>query len=260
MNLENMDKNLLIETALMLNLKDILSLCRTNKKFNDLICNSNIFWINKIKKDYNFITSEEGKEKYKIIKKYNFEVAAEKGYLDLVKYFLKLNPKNYEIILESAIKANQKDIIEYIFKKYHKFDYNKLTFISIMENHEDLVNYFISKGGNDWNKFLFAASQTGNKKLVDYFISKGADNWNQALLGASIGNHKELIDYFIKQGADEYINPLIAAASSGNIELIEFFLSKMNKHSVGTAISIAQFFAKQNKQNDVLIYLKTIDL
>lgn len=50
--MEGLPKDVLMETALNLSPPDLISLCATNKKQNDALCNSEIFWRRKLEKDY----------------------------------------------------------------------------------------------------------------------------------------------------------------------------------------------------------------
>ena len=40
------------------------------------------------------------------------------------------------------------------------------------------------------------AAKGGHQDLVDFFISKGASDWNLGLRCAAKGGHKDLIDFF----------------------------------------------------------------
>ena len=57
--MEDLSKDELIYIAMMLDLPDILSLCKSKKRFNEVICKQDIFWYNKIKQDYPHITDLE---------------------------------------------------------------------------------------------------------------------------------------------------------------------------------------------------------
>lgn len=50
--MEQLDPNLIMQMALDLDLPSIVQLCRTSQKFNDTICKSPTFWMNKLRKDY----------------------------------------------------------------------------------------------------------------------------------------------------------------------------------------------------------------
>ena len=51
-----MNKDILIKLAIELDLPDIIKLCRTNHKVNNLVCKNDIFWMKKFKHDYDFPT------------------------------------------------------------------------------------------------------------------------------------------------------------------------------------------------------------
>src|SRR5579883_2078997 len=50
--MDSLDKNLLIKTALLLDLSDLIKLCRANKRINNLLCNNQDFWRQKLFHDY----------------------------------------------------------------------------------------------------------------------------------------------------------------------------------------------------------------
>ncbi len=49
---KNVPKDILIYMALSYDLPEILSLCRTSKRFNNTICLNQLFWMNKLMKDF----------------------------------------------------------------------------------------------------------------------------------------------------------------------------------------------------------------
>lgn len=61
----NLTKDVLILTALELNLVDLIGLCQTSKKMNDIICNNQDFWFKKVRKDYDLeLESRIGAKQY----------------------------------------------------------------------------------------------------------------------------------------------------------------------------------------------------
>ena len=70
-NWNRLDKNLIVQIALELNLPSILSLCRTNKRFNSVVCESDNFWYRKLFKEYNFKPDnyKNARKYYQIISK-----------------------------------------------------------------------------------------------------------------------------------------------------------------------------------------------
>lgn len=66
MSLDNLTPDLLKFMALSYTPEMINSLCRSNKKFNNIICKSGDFWMNKVSHDY----GEHGHRPKRIIKTY----------------------------------------------------------------------------------------------------------------------------------------------------------------------------------------------
>ena len=54
MNLSSLHKDPTLLIALELSPKDLLNLCKSSKRFNDLICNNDNFWRMKLVRDFNF--------------------------------------------------------------------------------------------------------------------------------------------------------------------------------------------------------------
>lgn len=52
MNLQDLPKDVLVEIVLNMDIKDVISLCKTSSIFNKKICQNDFFWINKLMKDY----------------------------------------------------------------------------------------------------------------------------------------------------------------------------------------------------------------
>lgn len=73
--METLPKDILIELALELPIKDLIALCQTSQKYN-YICESNAFWRKKLLKDYNIIENNP-KQIYKQIKE-NSEICNKK--------------------------------------------------------------------------------------------------------------------------------------------------------------------------------------
>ena len=80
--------------------------------------------------------------------------------------------------------------------KYWDDDMNEAMINAALGGHQDLVNFFISKGANNWNRGMYGAAQGGHKDLVDFFISKGANSWNWGKNNALSGGHKDLVKFF----------------------------------------------------------------
>ncbi len=66
-----LNKDVLVKLALELNLPDILSLCRINKRFNRFVCDDDIFWQKKLKRDWDYSANvKEAKSIYERIERF----------------------------------------------------------------------------------------------------------------------------------------------------------------------------------------------
>lgn len=170
------DKNIIVQIVVLLDLPDISSLCQVNKKFNQNICKSDNFWYRKLVRDYNLRPDgvKDAKIYYQIIIcNWNYSNlgmfwAARKGCKDLVEYFIKKGANNWNRGMEGAAEGG----------------------------YRDLVDFFIQKGASMWNEGLKEAAYSGDKDLVEFFIQKGADAWVAGRAYAEVGKHKELVKIF----------------------------------------------------------------
>ena len=159
------DTDLLILSNL--NDEDLLNFCLVNKEANRL-CQIESFWLNRFIK-------EHGQEamKYK-----SHEKTWRKFYLQIV-YYWNNAEDNWRGKFNNAMKNAARG------------------------GHQDLVNFFISKGAHNWNLGMNGAARGGHQDLVDFFISKGADAWNYGMSGAARGGHQDLVDFFKQKMKDK---------------------------------------------------------
>src|SRR3989442_1633954 len=77
--MENLQKDVVILMVLEYNMPDIMSLCLTSKRLNEILCNNDTLWMNKVKKDYpdtfNAVKGKYEKIEWKKLyrRKYNVE-------------------------------------------------------------------------------------------------------------------------------------------------------------------------------------------
>ena len=49
--MDKLDKNLLIETAIELDLEDLISLCQVSKRMRSILCDNKDFWMRKLQNE-----------------------------------------------------------------------------------------------------------------------------------------------------------------------------------------------------------------
>ena len=100
------------------------------------------------------------------------EVAAETGNWELIHFFMRKDPENYNFGLQGAA----------------------------LGGHLDLIEFFIANGADYKEAMdvgLLSAAQGGHISLIDYFLEKGADGITNAVKGAARGGHKEVLHYLL---------------------------------------------------------------
>ena len=130
--MEILPKDVLQRLALGLSLGEVNKLCKSSRRFNELICNSNIFWTNKLYKDFAVKRERDAKEVYqKIIQnrefcKYLNNKAIDNGYMES---FLQTIPN----FLDDTTNARISDILvfNYLVMKYLKQDMGQPTLFDI---------------------------------------------------------------------------------------------------------------------------------
>lgn len=94
--MEKASKDALIKIALLLDLEDILPLCKTSSKFNEMICKNDDFWKQKLLNDYDIFSYEVPKN---TTHKNYYRYLTEKSIIEVM-YLKKIK------LLEQKIKPN----------------------------------------------------------------------------------------------------------------------------------------------------------
>jgi len=230
-----------------------------------------IYYIDKLEREYKFdYKFGDPEEIYNILLIDNKDVALERAakanYTDLVEYFINNHlVDEYEdwiYILQFGAQNKNKKLIEIaISKGANNFD-DGLRFAALNQD-EELIRYFMDKGA-DPNLGLFGAAEAGNVNLINYFLSKGGNDWNKVMLGAAKGGHYNLVLDAIKMGNKEntvfkFENGLTNSVSSGNLDLVKYFIEKENikdQNSISNAV-ISVIYNNPKNAIDILNYLET---
>lgn len=274
-----------------LNDEDLLNVSLINKRSAHL-CNDENFWRNRYFRNYGFVHSRGAeemiigekisfknpdrswKEYYLLVMHYDskyyprmaLKLVAEKGYLDLVKFFLEylkdecgdLEDLEFSDIIFDAAKNNHKDVLQYIYEKYWHGDLEFGLFGTAFGGHRDLLEYFIRKlqeqdniNVNDLDTALMKAAEGNHKEIIQRLIALGANDWLLGLQGAAKGGHKNLVDYFISLGTDGIYNAALSAAEGGHKDLVEYLKTK-GSACLDTPMSVFFIYAAQGGNIDLV--------
>ncbi|GAG28018.1 unnamed protein product, partial [marine sediment metagenome] len=129
--MNNLPKDLIIYYALMMDLPEILSLCLSSKKFNNIVCKNKTFWMNKLIHDYQVHNLPKG-HTYKSYYKHINE---------------KLKNVN-KLLMDSSKEANL-DLVRLALEKGADiYAQNKALRLASAYGHLQIVKYLVDKGAN----------------------------------------------------------------------------------------------------------------
>lgn len=157
--ISDLPKDVIIYLALTMDLPEILGLCRTNSRFNDLVCENDTFWRNKLSQDYKIYQVPKSylsyKEYYKFLTnelKNPFDalyIGSNVGDINLVRLALEKGVDVHiwdDLAVRIASKYGHLDIVRYLVEKganYHVRDDQSLNWATI-SGHDDVVKYLKS--------------------------------------------------------------------------------------------------------------------
>ena len=141
------NKDIAVKIALMLDLPEVLSLCRTNKKFNEYVCNNKIFWNNRLVQDFgkyghNVKNMEiSSKNYYQIVKKFG-NIGIYNIYYNSVKYGAvktmriilrdnRFDPKHLENGIKIAIKKGYVDMVRLLLDD-HRINTTDISMVDLL--------------------------------------------------------------------------------------------------------------------------------
>jgi hypothetical protein len=248
-----MDKQSLILIALEMDLPDILNFCKTSKRVNDAVCKNPFFWINKMKKDYNFnfigkaTENRDPREYYSLLSKNEkfwsknmnkdkiIAQLIKQGNREMVIYFLnkyKTLDKNISMFQRSPMTKSQKQAAV-------KDDWELINLINkdSIRNNTSLAKGFAKAGNFDEvrkilesntrllniTEILIESIKSGNLELVKYLENKitGDVNYNRYLEVAAKYGKRYILEYLLQKNRN-FFAVLIGAVQNKNHEALEY--------------------------------------
>lgn len=241
-------KILRFKIARYLNINDVISLCKVDRSFRQIV-EDEYFWQIYFEPIY-FIKCTKPKnvkwlEWYKFLEnKKIFEMsidillvyAAEYGYLTLVKYAVQyhdcIKEKEHALLLASI--HNHFDIVCYLVDtgtNIHAHNNAALRWSAFYGNLK-MVKMLLNRGANihiNDTECLIGAVYRGHLNVVKYLVEKGVNNYirnDQALLMSIEKGYFDITNYFIKVGANTHIltQALEHAAYDGHLNAVKYLV------------------------------------
>ena len=180
------DKDIILSYVLDLDLKSIYQLCKSSKKFNNAICNSNIFWRKKLEKDYpnvNISNVSDVKNLYKYLK-----VKAPIHEIHASDYIYEYDYESYdfiEYIQEELIKnegVEKGDVVIFEEFPYRRYLWDGKNFL--IDNNDD--GFFVTDAfsfpetpPNYWENIIV----NGQLSVPSYIITEAIKNGSKYITG-----------------------------------------------------------------------------
>ena len=195
MDITQLPRDVIIYMAITMDLPELYNLCQTSRRFNELVCENQTFWMNRLEKDYKISVATGG---------YN------KEYYEFITNKL----KNVSTALEFGAKNRDLNLVRLSLEKGANIHAHKdyALRVASINGHLKVVKYLLEQGANihaENDDSLRGASEKGHLEVVKYLIDKGADVHaysDYALLWASKRGHLEVVKYLIEHGADVHAN------------------------------------------------------
>ena len=148
--MENLPRDVLISTVMDLDLYEILALCETSTRMNELLCGSDEFWKRKLFKDFK-LTSKNPKQIYsRIVQNRKFcSQLVESKYFDNTTTFIEMLPNFFNET--SSLSSGDVVIFNYLVDKYLKRgiglpNYFEMTYDRYIGQHAANYNNRIVRG------------------------------------------------------------------------------------------------------------------
>lgn len=212
--------------ALDMNISDVINLCKTSKKFRDNICNNRIYWINKLKRDYD-VTYDQSFGDPKTL------------YTDVRKYFSKLGISTYA-------------------GYNRKYDVNNVLNDAAAEGNINMIRIAIMKGA-DVNKYEYEPN------VEDEEIDDSPEVITAAVLGGHPESLKYLLPLLKRQlnkNQKEFL--LRLAADYSGINMVKYLVEDMKIRPDQEIIDSAKYMLGEysdtperfTEQQEVIKYLE----
>ena len=213
--------DLIINIALELDLPDLIKWCSINKKFNNITCNNDTFWMNRYHKDFGQIKKPTWKTAYITTSRFTPEELVYQG----IKY------NDIELI---GIGLNRGYNINYPGDTY---GIPPLLFASEEKSSLKTIKYLVEQGADirvDDYYPLYMYAATNRLDVVKYLHEQGSD-----INAVQSGYHRNT-------------TPLVIASGNGHLEVVKY-LVEQGAGPIDQAINLARF----NDQPDVVEYLNS---
>lgn len=213
--------------------KDLVNVCQTNKKADE-ICNNQGFWLNRIRTKFPELTMD-------ILNKYKRNRTWSNYY---IKDLIQIKPRSARDAVVNGAYAERLDWI-----------------IVGLKNGADINTYL-------GNYPIVIAADIGNLDIVKYLVEHGADihiAHDVSLRTASEHGYLDIVKYLVEKGAnindvDIYTKPLSSASENGHLDVMKFLVENgADVHARNNeAIRFADTYYGGKNKDEIIDYLVSL--
>lgn len=173
---------------------------------------------------------------YKLYKKlkgnnggYFATIFAKHGHFNCIK---KMNLAYYGHVLEEAIKANNKEMIDYTLHKVD--DYHSMASLALQAKNYELMNFFLENGDTSYCLLLRTACKLNEIDIFYKYFDRVEPTSYVFLVDISCySGNKYLCDFLLEYG-DFLYTAIAAACQGGQFELFKYLYEKYNYDDLGS--------------------------
>lgn len=237
------------------NAAQIINLCKTNKRFNQIYCSNNKIWKELWQRDIGGRLPNNVREKYlNILQELQNKsmddiilYSSKNGYLQLVKYSLanggRIIQEDYdeeneewlreENIMNIAIHNGQLEIVQYLLQqKEIKGSLSYYLREAAIAGQREIADYLIGLGADihdEYDRIMPLTAQEGQVEMFKYLLQLGGDihAWSDNSIRAAVATGQvEMVKFLVNEGINLNGGNMIWAARNGHLEMVKYLQSQ----------------------------------
>ena len=185
---------------------------------------------------------------------YYLDVAAENGYIKLLKHLLENEYKDEDLkeALDTAVSFDEFEIVKYLVGFAVPDDENFLEAVNV--NNIEMVDYFLDLGADIHASDDRAIYYPGSKSLAmfDHLLEKGIvfdEHKNLLLINAGFYKDYDMIKILVNRGATEGLDQILKdAVIYAPVDVVKLLVEKGNVAVDASMLECAKMFNPENYQ------------
>lgn len=216
-------------------------------------------------------------------------VAASRGYINIVKFFIDHGVRDLYPALMLAVKGGHLEVVNILlnymknksvinhgitFAAYNGYieltalilqwseepsnksnidEYNTAIAYAARRGHFDIVKMIMDKGFGDPDLTMTEAAKGGYINIIHAMIDFGANLFDDAMINAAEYGYIKVVKLMIDRGAREYLKALYQAAKGGHLNIVKLLIKK--GHLQPQEIIVSLNYAVEGGNMHIIVYI-----